>query len=163
MKKINEMSVKELREVAKELNIAGRWDMTKAQLVEAIEKIENEKKAAKQVKKESNKEKAMRIQRAFVEVGDTRKEAYRYITITVKNAEESKAADYIDAVCAKMQEMDEEFEAEYTALRCPDYDELYNKILSVKGVGPALCERILDKLYEEYDGYIINDSQDNPE
>ena len=38
MKKINEMSVKELREVAKELNIAGRWDMTKAQLVEAIEK-----------------------------------------------------------------------------------------------------------------------------
>lgn len=29
MKKINEMSVKELREVAKELNIAGRWDMTK--------------------------------------------------------------------------------------------------------------------------------------
>ena len=44
-----------------------------------------------------------------------------------------------------------------------NYDELYNKILSVKGVGPALCERILDKLYEEYDGYIINDSQDNPE
>ena len=43
MKKINEMSVKELREVAKELNIAGRWDMTKAQLVEAIEKIENER------------------------------------------------------------------------------------------------------------------------
>ena len=43
-----------------------------------------------------------------------------------------------------------------------DYDELYNKILSVKGVGPALCERILDKLYEEYDGY-INNSQDNPE
>ena len=48
MKKINEMSVKELREVAaKELNIAGRWDMTKAQLVEAIEKIENEKKGCK--------------------------------------------------------------------------------------------------------------------
>ena len=43
-----------------------------------------------------------------------------------------------------------------------NYDELYDKILSVKGVGPALCERILDKLYEEYDGY-INDSQDNPE
>jgi hypothetical protein len=43
-----------------------------------------------------------------------------------------------------------------------DYDELYNKILSVKGVGPALCERILDKLYEEYDGY-IKTTQDNPE
>lgn len=145
MKKINEMSVKELREVAKELNIAGRWDMTKAQLVEAIEKIENEKKAAKQVKKESNKEEAMRIQRAFVEVGDTRKEAYRYITITVKNAEESKAADYIDAVCAKMQEMDEEFEAEYTALRCPDYDEAtksYTDMISfTKAAGKIAVQR----------------------
>lgn len=145
MKKINEMSVKELREVAKELNIAGRWDMTKAQLVEAIEKIENEKKAAKQVKKESNKEKTMRIQRAFVEVGDTRKEAYRYITITVKNAEESKAADYIDAVCAKMQEMDEEFEAEYTALRCPDYDEAtksYTDMISfTKAAGKIAVQR----------------------
>lgn len=137
MKKINEMSVKELREVAKELNIAGRWDMTKAQLVEAIEEIENEKKAAK--------EKAMRIQRAFVEVGDTRKEAYRYITITVKNAEESKAADYIDAVCAKMQEMDEEFEAEYTALRCPDYDEAtksYTDMISfTKAAGKIAVQR----------------------
>lgn len=145
MKKINEMSVKELREVAKELNIAGRWDMTKAQLVEAIEKIENEKKAAKQVKKESNKEKAMRIQRAFVEVGDARKEAYRYITITVKNAEESKAADYIDAVCAKMQEMDEEFEAEYTALRCSDYDEAtksYTDMISfTKAAGKIAVQR----------------------
>lgn len=145
MKKINEMSVKELREVAKELNIAGRWDMTKAQLVEAIEKIENEKKAAKQVKKESNKEKAMHIQRAFVEVGDARKEAYRYITITVKNAEESKAADYIDAVCAKMQEMDEEFEAEYTALRCPDYDEAtksYTDMISfTKATGKIAVQR----------------------
>ena len=145
MKKINEMSVKELREVAKELNIAGRWDMTKVQLVEAIEKIENEKKAAKQVKKESNKEKAMRIQRAFVEVGDARKEAYRYITITVKNAEESKAADYIDAVCAKMQEMDEEFEAEYTVLRCPDYDEAtksYTDMISfTKAAGKIAVQR----------------------
>lgn len=145
MKKINEMSVKELREVAKELNIAGRWDMTKAQLIEAIEKIENEKKAAEQVKKESNKEKAMRIQRAFVEVGDTRKEAYRYITITVKNAEESKAAEYIDAICAKMQEMDEEFEAEYTVLRCPDYDEAtesYADMISfTKAVGKIAAQR----------------------
>lgn len=145
MKKINEMSVKELREVAKELNIVGRWDMTKAQLVKAIEKIENEKKAAKQVKKESNKEKAMHVQRAFVEVGDTRKEVYRYITITVKNVEESKAADYIDAICAKMQEMDEEFEAEYTALRCPDYDEAtksYTDMISfTKAAGKIAVQR----------------------
>lgn len=145
MKKINEMSVKELREVAKELNIAGRWDMTKAQLVEAIKKVENEKKAAKQVKKESNKEKAMRVQRAFVGVGDARKEVYRYITITVKNVEESKAADYIDAVCAKMQEMDEEFEAEYNALRCPDYDEAtksYTDMISfTKAAGKIAVQR----------------------
>lgn len=145
MKKINEMSIKELREVAKELNIAGRWDMTKAQLVEAIEKIENEKKAAKQVKKESNKEKAMRVQRAFVEVGDAHKEAYRYIAITVKNVEESKAADYINAVCAKMQEMDEEFEAEYSALRCPDYDEAtksYTDTISfTKAAGKIAAQR----------------------
>ena len=147
MKKINEMSVKELREVAKEMNVAGRWDMTKAQLVEVIEKIENEKKAAKKVKvkKESGKEKAMHVQRAFVEVGDTRKEVYRYITITVKNAEESKAAEYIDAVCAKMQEMDEEFEAEYTALRCPDYDEeskSYTDMISfTKAAGKIAVQR----------------------
>ena len=36
MKNLNEMNVKELREVAKELNIAGRWDMNKCQLIEAI-------------------------------------------------------------------------------------------------------------------------------
>lgn len=179
MKKINEMSVKELREVAKELNIAGRWDMTKAQLVEAIEKIENEKEAEKQVNKEHKLvpmpgtedpdwgkkaagiietakteekvkaktaiEKAMRVQRAFVEVGDTRKEAYRYITITVKNVEESKATEYIDAVCAKMQEMDEEFEAEYTALKCPDYDEAtksYTDMISfTKAAGKIAVQR----------------------
>lgn len=123
IKKINEMSVKELREVAKEKNIAGRWDMTKVQLIEAIEKIENEKKAAKQVKKESKKEKAMRIQRAFIEVGQARKETYRYITITVKNVDEEKASEYIDAVCVKMTELDETFECKYNALRCPDYDE----------------------------------------
>lgn len=125
MKKINEMSVKELREVAKEYGIAGRWDMTKAQLVEAIEKIENEKAAAKKVKKEANeskKEKAMRVQRAFVAAGEARKETYRYITITVKNVDEHQAGEYIDAVCAKMTEMDEEFKVKYEALRCPDYD-----------------------------------------
>lgn len=123
MKKINEMSVKELREVAKEYNVAGRWDMTKVQLVEAIEKIENEKAAAKKAKKEANKEKAMKVQRAFVAAGEARKEVYRYITITIKNVDEHQAGDYIDAVCAKMTEMDEEFKVEYKALRCPDYDE----------------------------------------
>lgn len=135
MKKINEMSVKELREVAKELNIAGRWDMNKGQLVEAIEKVEAEKKAAKEAKKATKKtatkEKAMKVQRAFVEVADARKETYRYITITVKNVDEAKATEYIDAVCAKMQELDDEFECNYNALRCPDVDgDSYTDMIS---------------------------------
>lgn len=37
-----------------------------------------------------------------------------------------------------------------------DYDKLYEEILSIKGVGPALCKRIIDKLYEDYDN-ISND------
>ena len=80
-----------------------------------------------------------------VEVGETRKEAYRYITITVKNVEESKAAEYIDSVCAKMQEMDEEFGAEYTALRCPDIDEAtksYTDMISfTKAAGKIAVQR----------------------
>ena len=65
------MSVKELREVAKGYNVAGRWDMTKAQLVEAIQKIENEKAAAKKAKKEvkakkeSSKEKSYESSKSF--------------------------------------------------------------------------------------------------
>lgn len=38
-------TVKELRERAKELNIAGRWDMTKEQLEEAITVAENSQNA----------------------------------------------------------------------------------------------------------------------
>lgn len=37
-----------------------------------------------------------------------------------------------------------------------DYDKLYEEIISIKGVGPALCKRIIDKLYEDYDN-INND------
>lgn len=37
------LTVKELREVAKNLNISGRWDMTKVQLIEAITRAEGEK------------------------------------------------------------------------------------------------------------------------
>lgn len=37
-----------------------------------------------------------------------------------------------------------------------DYDKLYEEILSIKGVGPTLCKRIIDKLYEDYDN-INND------
>lgn len=36
-----ELTVKELRDKAKVLNISGRWDMSKAQLIEAIVRAEN--------------------------------------------------------------------------------------------------------------------------
>jgi hypothetical protein len=45
MKEYAELTVKELRDKAKVLNISGRWDMTKPQLIEAIvraEKTEDE-------------------------------------------------------------------------------------------------------------------------
>lgn len=153
MKTMKEMSVKELREVAKEYGIAGRWDMNKTQLIEAIEKVEAEKAAAKaakapkakKAKKESTKSNAMRIQRAFVEVGAGRKEIYRYITITVKNLDEDAAAEYIDKVCAKMTEMDSEYGCKFQALRCPDYDEeakTYTDTISFeKAVGKIGAQR----------------------
>lgn len=37
MKDLQSKTVKELRDLAKEMNISGRWDMTKQQLIEAIE------------------------------------------------------------------------------------------------------------------------------
>ncbi|PED63951.1 Rho termination factor N-terminal domain-containing protein [Priestia megaterium] len=37
---MKEMQVKELREIAKEQNIPGRWDMKKDQLISAIERIQ---------------------------------------------------------------------------------------------------------------------------
>jgi hypothetical protein len=43
MPNYEKLTVKELREVAKELNIKGRWDMTKTQLIEAITGAESQK------------------------------------------------------------------------------------------------------------------------
>ena len=37
-----------------------------------------------------------------------------------------------------------------------DYDKLYEEILSIKGVGPKLCEKIMDKLYEDGDNCTNN-------
>ena len=36
MKDLTKKTVKELRDIAKDLNIVGRWDMTKDELVKAI-------------------------------------------------------------------------------------------------------------------------------
>lgn len=145
MKNIKNMAVKELREVAKELNISGRWDMNKGQLIDAIEKAHAAIKAkTKKVKtkKETSKANAMKVQRAFIKVGDARKEAYRYITITVKNMTEDEAAKYIGAVCAKMTELDKEFECDYLALNCPDInDEIksYTDMISFEKVAGKIA------------------------
>ena len=39
MSDLNKKTCKELRDIAKDLNITGRWDMTKQELIEAIEKV----------------------------------------------------------------------------------------------------------------------------
>ena len=39
-------TVKQLREIAKQMNISGRWDMNKTQLVEAIIKADLEKESS---------------------------------------------------------------------------------------------------------------------
>lgn len=48
MKEYAELTVKELRDKAKILNISGRWDMTKPQLIEAI--VRAEKKESEESK-----------------------------------------------------------------------------------------------------------------
>lgn len=51
------MTCKELREVAKKYNISGRWDMTKDQLIEAIEAIAEATKVVEETEQvQENKE-----------------------------------------------------------------------------------------------------------
>ena len=62
MQILENMTVKQLRDIAKEKNISGRWDMTKAQLIKAIVGINNEEEGittntAESAKKENVVEK----------------------------------------------------------------------------------------------------------
>lgn len=41
-----------------------------------------------------------------------------------------------------------------------DTDELYRRLLSVKGVGVKLADKIMDAIMEEKDGYKVNISSD---
>lgn len=41
-----------------------------------------------------------------------------------------------------------------------DTDELYRRLLSVKGVGVKLADKIMDAIMEEKDGYKVNISPD---
>lgn len=64
---LQKKTCKELRELAKELNISGRWDMTKDQLIDAIlgaEVVENtnESKSAKDECKVDNQENVVEVE-----------------------------------------------------------------------------------------------------
>lgn len=52
---LENMKVKELREIAKNLNIVGRWEMKREQLIEAIKIAQNKKEEKKDNMKEENK------------------------------------------------------------------------------------------------------------
>lgn len=64
---LQKKTCKELRELAKELNISGRWDMTKDQLIDAIlgaEVVENtnESESAKDECKVDNQENVVEVE-----------------------------------------------------------------------------------------------------
>lgn len=48
MQNLREMKVAELRDLAKELGITGRWDMNKTQLIEAIESLQKNNKSSEE-------------------------------------------------------------------------------------------------------------------
>ena len=48
MKDLSNKTVKELRELAKEKDIVGRWDMTKQELIDALLKTEDAKKTTQE-------------------------------------------------------------------------------------------------------------------
>lgn len=55
-KDLQNKTCKELRSLAKEMNITGRWDMKKEQLIEAILRAEEVKTTTKEEKEESAKD-----------------------------------------------------------------------------------------------------------
>ena len=64
---LQKKTCKELRELAKELNISGRWDMTKDQLIDAILRAEvventNESESAKDECKVDNQENVVEVE-----------------------------------------------------------------------------------------------------
>lgn len=61
IKMLEDMKVKELRNLAKELNIIGRWRMNRRQLLSAIETAESNLEKAKKVEKNMKKKEMNKI------------------------------------------------------------------------------------------------------
>ena len=114
MKKLNEMSVKELREVAKELEIPGRWDMNKTQLIEKITEKQEAKKVSKaKIKKEVKK--SMKIKRYFIDAKSNKGDENAYIFIKISNVSSEEAFEYVNKLCKNMSEADKEFNTVYSS------------------------------------------------
>lgn len=113
MKKLNEMSVKELREIAKELEIPGRWDMNKTQLIEKITEKQEAKKSSKSKTKKEVK-KSMKVKRYFIDAKSNKGDENAYIFIKISNVSSEEALEYVNKLCKNMSEADKEFNTVYS-------------------------------------------------
>jgi hypothetical protein len=151
MKKLNEMTSKELKAMAKDAKVKNWWNLKKEELIAELEKIEaakKEKKAAKKEKKESKRvKKAIKVQREFVKVGEDRRDKFGYISISVKCDDWKKGSEYAEALVKKMNEM-YEFgtngeDANFTVLGCPDTEGGYTDTISfIKDKGHVADQRL---------------------
>lgn len=113
MKKLNEMSVKELREIAKELEIPGRWDMNKTKLIEKITEKQEVKKSSKSKTKKEVK-KSMKVKRYFIDAKSNKGDENAYIFIKISNVSSEEALEYVNKLCKNMSEADKEFNTVYS-------------------------------------------------
>ena len=136
MKKLNEMTSKELKAMAKDAKVKNWWNLKKEELVNELEKIEAAKKVTKKEKKATKKaKKAIKVQREFVKVGEERNKEFGYIGMAVKSEDKEKAVIYAEELVKEMNEMysfGDEGAAEFTLLGCPDDTEGYADTISFK-------------------------------
>lgn len=136
MKKLNEMTSKELKAMAKDAKVKNWWNLKKEELVNELEKIEAAKKATKKEKKAIKKaKKAIKVQREFVKVGEERNKEFGYIGMAVKSENKEKAVIYAEELVKEMNEIYDfgtEGAAEFTLLGCPDDTEGYADTISFK-------------------------------
>lgn len=156
MKKLNEMTSKELKAMAKDAKVKNWWNLKKEELVNELEKIEEAKKATKKEKKATKKaKKAIKVQREFVKVGEDRNKEFGYISMAVKCDDWKKGSEYAEQLVGIMNEM-YEFgtngeDANFTVLGCPDTDEGYADTISfIKDKGHIAEQRLyIGKLMTE--------------
>lgn len=151
MKKINEMTSKELKAMAKEAKVKNWWNLKKLELVAELEKIEEAKKVDKKksIKKPVKKatKKAIKVQREFVKVGEDRRTEFGYISVAVKSEDKEKALIYAEELVREMNEMysfgTNDDKANFTLLQCADTDEGYSDTISfIKDKGHIAEQRL---------------------